>query len=34
MAASGNGLKTARLKLLASTEDLKGLEIGTVVYLV
>lgn len=33
MAASGNGLKTARLKLPAAKEDLKGLEIGTVVYL-
>lgn len=33
MAANATKLKTARLKLPASTEDLRGLEIGTVVYL-
>ena len=33
MAANATKLKTARLKLPASTADLRGLEIGTVVYL-
>ena len=33
MASNATKLKTARLKLPASTEDLRGLEIGTVVYL-
>lgn len=33
MAANATKLKTARLKLPATTEDLRGLDVGTVVYL-